>query len=116
MTDQYLKPNPKALKKIKHIVVLMMENRSFDNLLGWLYDDESPPDNQYFEGLHSSMWNPLNNIDTDGIPFVEQVYVRKNGQAPRHGPRRLVDKDYQEDFTLPNPDPGEGFKDTNHQL
>ncbi|NJC98125.1 MAG: hypothetical protein FIB03_17615 [Anaerolineae bacterium] len=24
------------LQKIEHVVVLMLENRSFDNLLGWL--------------------------------------------------------------------------------
>jgi phospholipase C len=116
MTDQYLKPNPDALKKIKHIVVLMMENRSFDNLLGWLYDDETPPDGQHFEGLKDNMWNPLNNIDTDGIPFVEQVYVRKNGQPPRFGPRKLKELDYPVKMNYPDPDPGEGYKDTNHQL
>lgn len=116
MTNQYLKPNPEALKKIKHIVVLMMENRSFDNLLGWLYDTDQPPMGQYYEGLNDSMWNPLNNIDTDGIPFTEQVYVRKNGQAPRFGPRKLKEKTYEANFSLPDPDPGEGYKDTNHQL
>jgi phospholipase C len=31
-----------SLKDIKHIVVLMMENRSFDNMLGWLYDPSNP--------------------------------------------------------------------------
>jgi hypothetical protein len=31
-------PNVHSLRKIEHIVVLMLENRSFDNLLGWLYD------------------------------------------------------------------------------
>jgi phospholipase C len=30
------------LKKIEHIVVLMMENRSFDNVFGWLYDPANP--------------------------------------------------------------------------
>lgn len=29
--------------EIKHIVVLMMENRSFDNVLAWLYTEEDPP-------------------------------------------------------------------------
>ncbi len=28
---------------IKHVVVLMLENRSFDNVLAWLYDDEDAP-------------------------------------------------------------------------
>ncbi len=32
-----------ALKDIEHFVVVMMENRSFDNLLGWLYDDQTDP-------------------------------------------------------------------------
>ena len=30
--------NPTILPQIKHVIVLMFENRSFDNLLGWLYD------------------------------------------------------------------------------
>ncbi len=36
-----------ALSRIKHIVVVMMENRSFDSVLGWLYEEENnrPPYN-----------------------------------------------------------------------
>jgi phospholipase C len=114
--SQYLKPNVEKLRKaIKHVVVLMLENRSFDNLLGWLYENEYPPRGQHFEGLHSWMWNPLNNIDTDGVPFVEKVYIRKNGAPVKtHLGRQSFPK--PPDFTLPDPDPGEGFKDTNHQL
>jgi hypothetical protein len=44
-----------SLSKIEPIVVLMLENRSFDNLLGWLYDPQNdPPFNVVpadFEGL-----------------------------------------------------------------
>ena len=80
MSDsQFLDPQPEALKKINHIVVLMLENRSFDNLLGWLYDDETPPREQKFEGLNWDLWNPLSNFDSDGNPFTEKVGVRKNG-------------------------------------
>jgi len=50
-----MSPTAISLSKIEHIVVLMLENRSFDNLLGWLYDPANdapynivPPD---FEGL-----------------------------------------------------------------
>lgn len=32
-----------GMEKIEHVVVVMMENRSFDNLLGWLYDAQNPP-------------------------------------------------------------------------
>ena len=35
--SQYLEPHTDALRaRIRHVVVLMLENRSFDNLLGWL--------------------------------------------------------------------------------
>ena len=45
------------LNQIDHIVVLMLENRSFDNVLGWLYDQDNKepfkevPRGQSFEGL-----------------------------------------------------------------
>ncbi len=113
--SQYLKPNPEALKKIKHVVVLMMENRSFDNLLGWLYDGETPPRGQQFEGLHAGLWNPLNNRDANGVEFIEQIYVQKNGEPSKVSKSEAL-KSSTPDFTLPKPDPGEGYKDTNHQL
>lgn len=102
------------LSKIKHVVVVMLENRSFDNLLGWLYDGETPPRGQQFEGLTRGMWNPLDNIDADGIPFVEKVYVRKNGEPLPYG--RGAHKPVAPNFRLPTPDPGEGYRTTNHQL
>ena len=112
--NQYLPTNKDKLQNtIKHIVVLMLENRSFDNLLGWLYSDEKPPHNQQYEGLTKDLWNPLDNIDSDGIPFIEKVMIEKNGQ-PKKRRGELIPNPV--DFTLPNPDPGEGFKDTNHQL
>jgi len=49
-----------ALPGIEHLVVVMMENRSFDNTLGWLYDAGDPPPNPLppgppvpFDGLAS---------------------------------------------------------------
>ena len=95
----------------------MLENRSFDNLLGWLYTDEPPYDRppwgQHFEGLNQGLKNPLDNIDSDGIPFIEMVQIEKNGQHKKKFGKVIPNA---EDFTLPNPDPGEGYKDTNHQL
>ena len=113
--NQFLKPDTAKLQgTIKHIVVLMLENRSFDNLLGWLYSDTPPPNGQKFEGLHYGLSNPLDNLDADGLPFIELVPIKKNGQ-PKKLPNRKVIPD-PEDFTLPKTDPGEGYKDTNHQL
>ena len=115
--SQYVKPNINKLQStIKHIVVLMLENRSFDNLLGWLYADKTPPYGQQYEGLQKSMWNPLSNIDTDGIPFIEKVPVAKNGYPSTVYSKAHVAVPNPVDFTLPNPDPGEGYRDTNYQL
>ncbi|HET9867811.1 MAG TPA: alkaline phosphatase family protein, partial [Nitrospira sp.] len=33
-----------GMKDIEHVVLLMLENRSLDNVLGWLYDDNKPDD------------------------------------------------------------------------
>jgi phospholipase C len=112
--SQYLQPNiPKLKDSIDHIVVLMLENHSFDNMLGWLYSDEEPPYGQEYLGLQKDLWNPLNNVDADGIAFIEKVGIEKNGQPKFRFGKEIPNP---EDFTLPNPDPGEGFKDTNYQL
>lgn len=63
------------LQKIDHIVGLMLENRSFDSMLGWLYDPANDPPfdrvpaGQSFNGLsgkqlsnpipaYAAEWNP----------------------------------------------------------
>ena len=111
--SQYLDPRPEALAKIKHIVVLMLENRSFDNLLGWLYAAVPPPRGQHFEGLHEAFWCPLSNIDADGRAFTEKVPVRKNGGSYKLGRKTLHEA---VNFCLPDPDPGEGYRDATYQL
>jgi phospholipase C len=47
-------PQP-LTSQIEHIVVVMFENRSFDNLLGDLY-----PSSASFDGLTGSETNPIN--------------------------------------------------------
>lgn len=74
------------LDKIEHIVVLMMENRSFDNVLGWLY-----PDNPDFRGVNSEMSNPR--------PDGSLAYVTKGT-----------------DFIAPYPDPNEPYEFVYRQL
>ena len=64
---------------IKHVVVLMLENRSFDSMLGMLY----PPGDQ-FDGLTGTEQNTWHK--TDGSP-PEQIAVWKspvmNAEAAR---------------------------------
>ncbi|HKP36686.1 MAG TPA: alkaline phosphatase family protein [Pyrinomonadaceae bacterium] len=55
------------LDQINHVVVLMMENRSFDNVLGWLYDNENKPlRGQQFEGVAGKDLSNPRSIPSDG--------------------------------------------------
>ena len=75
---------------IENIIVLMLENRSFDNILGALY-----PHSAQFEGLllDGSMSNIYNN----------ETYP-------------VTNKSSGDTFTTPTPDPGESFQDMNLQI
>jgi len=79
------------LQKIDHIVVLMLENRSFDSLLGTLY-----PKSDSFEGLNGTEQNP----DANGTPVVVWNSPGIDETTMR----------------IPNPDPGELWTDINMQL
>ena len=61
---------PNLLSSINHIVVLMLENRSFDHMLGFLYAAEHniPPNGAAFEGLRGNESNP------DGIGAAVPVF------------------------------------------
>ncbi len=80
-----------GLANIEHFVVLMLENRSFDSMLGQLY-----PNSPTFDGLSGTEANP----DTTGAPI--SVWCG-NG----------TDED---SMRVPNPDPGELWTDINTQL
>lgn len=86
---------PNQLSKINHIVQLMLENRSFDHMLGFLYEDRED-----FDGLKGTESNP----DEIGAPV--QVYRIGAGEGPGD--------DYP--YLMPGADPGEGFYNTNYQL
>jgi phospholipase C len=89
MTD----PGPKP--KFDHVVVVMFENRSFDNLLGRLY---APGEVPQFDGIPSP---PL----TNPIP----------GYA-RDADRKVVATHVAANLDTPNPDPGEEHPHTNVQM
>src|SRR5277367_2462362 len=87
------------LSAIKYIVQLMLENRSFDQMLGFLYESSgniSPATNQPFEGLTGNESNP----DDTG----REIMVYKIDQTADHP------------YLMPGADPGEGFHNTNYQL
>jgi phospholipase C len=86
------------LSAIKYVVQLMLENRSFDQMLGFLYESTGNQSStgQPFEGLTGNESNP----DDTG----RQIQVYKiDGTAPHP-------------YLMPGADPGEGFFNTNYQL
>jgi phospholipase C len=86
------------LGKIDHVVQLMLENRSFDQMLGFLYSDSGnkSPSGHAFDGLTGNEWNP----DDTG----KQIKVYKIQATDPHP------------YLMPGADPGEGFDNTNYQL
>lgn len=93
------------LNQIEHIVVLMLENRSFDNVLGWLYDKDNDdpfkhvPPGQTFEGLSGKVYcNPLGNtlevcvgkgsVMTDPYPDPNEPYDHVYTQMFNETPNR----------------------------
>lgn len=87
---------PSAWKRVNHIVVLMLENRSFDNMLGKLY-----PKSERFNGLSGNEVNSY--VDSKGLKHTIKVWSSRD---LHQGPR----------MDTPNPDPGEEFADMTHQL
>src|SRR5580692_4422793 len=79
------------LSSINHIVQLMLENRSFDHMLGFLY-----PKSDTFEGLTGSESN------TDASGNTVTVYQ--------------IDHTATGAYFMPGADPGEGYANTNAQL
>jgi len=89
---------------IEHVVLLMLENRSFDNIHAWLYEDDQPkhnipllkPGERAFEGLQGLDLNSLANKHS----LVGSV-------PPKRGVSGL---------TIPSHSPGEHFDQVQHQL
>lgn len=92
-------PNP--LDTFDHVVVLMLENRSFDNLLGYLYKD-GVPEGKKFEGLQTGNYeNPV----PDRVKDYDKNFVLGTKIAP------IPTSDYHQPF----PDPGEVYQHVNTQ-
>jgi phospholipase C len=94
------------LSQIQHIVVVMLENRSLDNMCGWLYTNTTPPalylpsgSAQQYDGLNTGLWNPSNPGYFNGQPPV-QVPVAQGTT----------------NYFIPNPDPEETFDNVTYQL
>jgi phospholipase C len=91
--------------KFDHLVVLMLENRSFDHMLGRLYSPDNPlpydkpPRGQSFDGVSPDIYNP---VEPNFDPFdpARQVFVS-----------RTVDYDTPKDNSV-----GHAFRDVQIQI
>ncbi len=100
-----------GMENIKHVVVVMMENRSLDNLLGWLYADTGnrppanlpPQDPPTFDGLVPDTF--FNQLDAAGSPRVFAT------RPPRAWPPACPNA-----HQVPTPDPHEEFEYVTGQL
>lgn len=94
------------LPQIEHIVVVMLENRSFDNLAGRLYAPPAAPPRAFlptgsratYDGVTDDLWNPSNPSFFNGAPPV-----RVNIGVPTG-------------FDVPSPNPNEPFASMTHQI
>src|SRR5579862_3428042 len=86
------------LGAVESIVVLMLENRSFDHMLGFLFSasGNQSPSGQAFDGLTGNESNP----DSTGTPV----------------PVYRLDPSVASVYLTPGADPGEGYQATNSQL
>ncbi len=87
-----------GLPSVEHVVVLMLENRSFDHMLGYLYSGAGnvSPSGAPYEGLSGTESNP----QKSGAPVT--VYKIEPGTPNA--------------YFMPGADPGEGYMATNSQL
>ncbi len=88
----------KGLDTFDKVVVLMLENRSFDNLLGYLYD-EGVPEGKSYAGLQDCK-------DALPVPSSVKDYAEHKHVKPYCGG----------DYHQPYPDPGEVYQHVNTQI
>jgi phospholipase C len=88
--------NGSGLASVNSVVVLMLENRSFDHMLGYLYPGNVSTSGQPFDGLAGTESNP----GSDGQPVTVFPIEPATPSA----------------YFMPGADPGEGYMSTNSQL
>jgi phospholipase C len=94
-----MKNNVDLLDTFEQVVVLMLENRSFDNLLGHLYSAEEIPEGKSFAGVQ---------VGEHSNPVPERMLT------PVTEPKIKLHTTL--DYNQPFPDPGEVYPHINTQL
>lgn len=93
-----------SLSNIDHVVVLMLENRSFDSLLGWAYEGNDKPA-LFIPDTPGAAYRGLASVDPNRF-----VNTALNGSLQVKPTRGAVG------FTAPDFDPGEEFAHVTQQF
>lgn len=89
------------MENIDHIIYLMLENRSLDNVLGWLYEKGSP---QHF--IPNGNTSPYNGLQTGH-------YINPNGKGGHVHAGKILSNEGQQ---IPSVDPHEKFEHVKTQI
>jgi len=90
-----------VMQQIETVVFLMLENRSLDNVLGWLYDGSKP----------AVVYPPGSSTSFDGIPADAKNSYHDTTYSPANGTAG-----FNQPFRVPAFDPGETIDHVKRQL
>jgi phospholipase C len=94
-------PITPVMPQVETIVMIMMENRSLDNVLGWLYNGSAP----------AVIYPPGSSTTFDGIPANVSNSYKTTSYSPQNGTHG-----YNNPWRVPAYDPGEPMPDVEVQL
>ncbi|CAK7330637.1 unnamed protein product [Dovyalis caffra] len=89
---------------IKTVVVVVMENRSFDHMLGWMKKI-----NPEINGVDGTQWNPLNITDPNSQKFFVNNQAQYVDPDPGHSFQAIREQIFGSEDTSKNPPPMNGF-------
>ena len=89
--------SPRSEPGFDHVVTVMFENRSFDNILGFLYTNDELAQGTSFDGLNQGTYS---NVGLAGETIEAHTYEGDTDEIMRH----------------PQPDPGETYSHVNTQI
>lgn len=99
-----------SLDKIEHVVVLMLENRTFDSMLGWAYEKDSPtfipPATAPYRGLQSVNLNDFVNTALNGALAIKPTRGVTGFTVPDFAPGESYQQVLTQFYNTRTPAPG----------
>ncbi|XWS52612.1 hypothetical protein CRYUN_Cryun11dG0085800 [Craigia yunnanensis] len=96
---------------IKTIVVLVMENRSFDHMLGWMKKS-----NPAINGVDGTEWNPLSTTDPNSKKLFFQNQAQFVDPDPGHSFQAIREQIFGSNDTSAKPPPMNGCAQQAHSM